>query len=90
MIQVLLCITNNSIKHQSFVYIQENYQTVLFLTIQFSLGDLLALILNVHNLKIRPYQVLQLPVRVYIGAIAMKGYFRFLKSQRLEPRSQII
>ena len=34
--QVLACITNNSIKHQSFVYIQLNDQTVLFLTIQFT------------------------------------------------------
>ena len=33
--QVLLCITNNSIKHQSFVYTQLNDQTILFLTIQF-------------------------------------------------------
>ena len=31
--RVLLCITNNLIKHQSFVYIQ----IVLFLTIQFKL-----------------------------------------------------
>ena len=29
--QVLLCITNNSIKYQSFVYTQLNDQTVLFL-----------------------------------------------------------
>ena len=36
-LQVLLCITNNSIKHQSFVYTQLNDQTVLFLTIQFSI-----------------------------------------------------
>ena len=35
--QVLLCITNNSIKHQSLVYIQLNDQTVLFLIIQFSM-----------------------------------------------------
>ena len=31
--QVLLYITSNSIKHQSFVYTQLNDQTVLFLTI---------------------------------------------------------
>ena len=36
--QVLLCITNNSIKHQSFVYTQLNNQTVLFQTIQFSMS----------------------------------------------------
>ena len=37
--QVLLCITNNSIKHQSFVYTPLNDQTVLFLTIQFSMSQ---------------------------------------------------
>ena len=36
--QVLLYITNNSIKHQSFIYTQLNYKTVLFLTIQFSIS----------------------------------------------------
>ena len=38
--QVLLCITNNSIKYQSSVYTQLNDQTVLFLTIQFSISHL--------------------------------------------------
>ena len=38
--QVLLCITNNLIKHQSFVYMQFNDQTVLFLTIQFNISHL--------------------------------------------------
>ena len=37
-LQVLLCITNNSIKHQSFVHTQLNDQTVLFQTIQFSIS----------------------------------------------------
>ena len=32
-------ITNNSIKHLSFVYTQLNDQTVLFLTIQFSISQ---------------------------------------------------
>ena len=36
--QVLLCITNNSIKHQPSVYIQLNDQKVLFQTIQFSIS----------------------------------------------------
>ena len=36
--QELLCIINNSIKHQSFVYTQLNDQTVLLLTIQFSMS----------------------------------------------------
>ena len=34
----MLHITNNSIKHRSFVYTQLNDQTVLFLTIQFSVS----------------------------------------------------
>ena len=33
--QVLLCILNNSIKHQSFIYTELTMKTVLFLTIQF-------------------------------------------------------
>ena len=45
--QVLLCIINNSIKCQSFVYMQSNNQTVLFLTIQFSISHLFANSLNV-------------------------------------------
>ena len=36
-------ITNNSIKHQSFVYAQLNDQTVLFQTIQFNINLLLGL-----------------------------------------------
>ena len=32
------CITNNSIKHPSFVYTELNDQTILFLTIHFSLS----------------------------------------------------
>ena len=34
----MLCITNNSIKHKSFVYTQLNDQTVLFKKIQFSIS----------------------------------------------------
>ena len=47
--QVLLCISNNSIKHQSFVYAQLNDQTILFLTIRFSVNHLFALGLNVKQ-----------------------------------------
>ena len=36
--QVLLCITYNSIKYQSFVYTQLNNQTVLLQIIQFSIS----------------------------------------------------
>ena len=44
-----LCITNNSIKHQSFDYIQLDDQTVLFLTSQFGISHLFALSLNVKQ-----------------------------------------
>ena len=36
---VVLCFTNNSIKHKSFVYTRLNDQTVLFLTTQFSISQ---------------------------------------------------
>ena len=42
-------VTNNSIKHHSFVYRQLNDQTVLFLTIQFNISHLFALSLNVKK-----------------------------------------
>ena len=44
---ILLCITNNSNKHQSFIYAQLNDQTVLLLKIQFSISHLFVLSLNV-------------------------------------------
>ena len=47
--QVLVCIANNSIKHQSFVYTQLKDQTVLFVIIQFSIINLFALRLNVKQ-----------------------------------------
>ena len=47
--QVLLCITNNLIKQQLFVYTPLNDQIVLFLTIQFSLSHLFALNLNLKQ-----------------------------------------
>ena len=46
---VLLCISNISIKHQSFVYIQLNDQIVLFLTIYFSIRYFFAVSLNVKQ-----------------------------------------
>ena len=45
--QVLLCITNNSIKHQLFVYTQLNDKIILFLTLQFNVNHLFELSLNV-------------------------------------------
>ena len=40
--QVLLCISNNSIKNKSFVYTQLNDQTVQVLLIQFIISHLFA------------------------------------------------
>ena len=54
--------TNNSIKHQSFVYTQLNDQTALFLKIRFSVIHLFAHSLNSQTILIDPqirlYQVL--------------------------------
>ena len=52
---VLLWITNNSIKNNVFLYKHLNDQTVLFVTIQFSISHLLALSLNakVHSLNVK-------------------------------------
>ena len=88
--QVLLCITNNSIKHQSFVYTQVNDQTVLVQTIQFSIGHLFAHSLNVKQFNLT-FQVLSLRVRVDLGEMAMKRYSAFSKAPvLLEPPHQII
>ena len=46
---ILLCVTNNSINRQSFVYTQLNDRTVLFQTIQFSISHELELSLNVKD-----------------------------------------
>ena len=48
--QVLLCISNNLIRHQLIVYKQLDGQRVLFLTIQFNISDLFA-----HSLDIKHF-----------------------------------
>ena len=93
MVPGIVCITNNSIKHQSFVYIQLNHQTVLFLTIQFSINHLFALSLNVNSILPidRTHQVLPLLAREDLGAIVMKGYSAFPRAPVLkEPDHQIV
>ena len=80
--QLLLCITDNSIKHQSFVYTQLNDQTVLFQTIQFIISI---------QFKCQPYQVLPLRVRVVQGVMAMKLYSGSPKAPSLlKPHHQIV
>ena len=50
----MLCITYNSIKLQSFLYTQQNGQTVLFQTIQFCKSHLFIWILNVKQFYLLP------------------------------------
>ena len=74
---VLLCITNNSFKHQSFVYTQLNGQTVLFQTIQMSNNLNVKQFYSTH----KSYQVLPLRARVDLGVMAIKGTLHFPKFQ---------
>ena len=93
--QALFCTTNNSSKHQSFVYTQLNDQTVLFQTIQFSRSHFFALNLNVKIVlfdpQLGPYHVLSLRAKLNLGAMAMKGYSVFPKAPALlEPHQKIV
>ena len=45
--QELLCISNNSNKHHSFVYTQLTDQTVLFQTIQFTISQQSLMVLSI-------------------------------------------
>ena len=72
--QVLLHITNKSIKDLTFVYTQLNDQTVLFHTIPFSISYLFALSLNVKQ-----FYITALRVRVDMGAMAIKEGVRVVK-----------
>ena len=47
--QEMLSNTNNSIKHQLFVYTRLNDQTVLFQTIQFNISHLFTVCINVKQ-----------------------------------------
>ena len=88
--KVLLCITNNSIKLQSFVYTQLNNQTVLFLTIQFGMSFVCTQF-KCQTCSIWPIDRTlsgaTTPTWVDLGAMAMKGYSTFPKAKTLpEPR----
>ena len=90
----MMMMMNSSIKYQSFVYIQLNGQTVLFLTIQLSISRLLSQFkcqTVLFDPLIGPYQVLPLRVRVDIGTMAIKEYSTFPKPPALqEPHHQIV
>ena len=57
--QVMLYLTNNSIKHQSFVNIQLNDKTALIQAIQLSISHLFTLNLNVkeHSLNVQQFPI---------------------------------
>ena len=88
--QELLTITNNSIKNQSFVYIQLNDQTLLFQPSQSSISFVCfqfkcqAVLFDPY---IGPYQVLPLQARVDLGVMAMKGYSTFPQSSSITGTS---
>ena len=91
---MLLSITNNSIKHQSFLYSQLNDQTVLFLTSLFS-TSFVFIQLKCPTLLLdplgEPYQVLPLWARVDLGVMTMKEYSAFPKATPLlKPYRQVI
>ena len=76
--QALLCITNNSIKHQSFVNTQLKDQTILFLTILFIISHLFA---HRYNVKQFYWTHRKDPIRFYhwakVDLGAIQGYFPF-------------
>ena len=61
---------NSSIKHQLFVYIQLNDQTVLFQTIQFSMSTQFKCQTSIWPID----KTLPLRARVDLGVIAMMKY----------------
>ena len=86
MLRLLLCITNNSIKHQSFIYTYLNNSVKYkpFGCTHFKCQIVL------FNPELGPYHVLPHRVRMDLGARAMKGYFAFPKAHLLlEPHQQI-
>ena len=64
-----LCITNNSMKHQSFVCTQLNDQTVLFLTIQITISRFFVYRLNVKQFHLTHKSV---PVKEWIIPFTLK------------------
>ena len=86
---MLLYITRNSIKHQSFVYTQLNVKNVRFQTIQFSIVTLYKCETVLFDPLIELYQVIPQWVIVDLGAMAMKGYSTFLKGQELLKPHQL-
>ena len=86
--KVLLFNTNNSSKHQSFVYKQLNDQIILFLKIQFSISFFFLRAVQISNSSIWPidgtFQVLWLRVsvdhRAIVRASPYSSKFRHYRS----------
>ena len=70
--QVLLCITNKSIKNHTFFYTQLNDQRVLFQTIQFNISTQFKCQAVLFDPLIGPYQVLSIWAKVNLGVMALK------------------
>ena len=82
----MLYITNNSIKHQSFVHTQLNDQTVLFLNIQYSISQLFALNLNIKQfirLIDRTLPGATASSQSDLGMMAVNGHSTFPKAPTL-------
>ena len=75
---------------QSFVYAQLNVKPALFQTIRFSISTQFKSQAVLFDPQVRRYQVLLHWGRMYLGAIAMKGYSTFPKAPTLlRPHHQI-
>ena len=88
-----VCIANNSIKHESFVYTQLNDQTVLFRTIQFSTSHLFVLSLNVKQfyLSIR-LEIIEIYLKTIIykkGAIYLENRVHYNQISALSNRLRV-
>ena len=93
--QVLICISNNSFKHKSFVYTQLDDLTVLFQTIQFSISHFFTFMFKCQTLLFDsltgPYRVPPFWVSVDMGTLALKGPSTFPKvPSLLKPHHQIV
>ena len=90
----MLCITNNSIKHQSFVCTQLNGLIVLLLTIQFSILFVCTQFkcqIGLFGPWLGHFQVLPFRARVDQGAMAMKRHSAFPNAPALlELHHQVV
>ena len=85
--EVLLCIANNPIKLQSFIYTELNFKTVLFQKIQFCVSTRFSSIWSIDRTLSGAKTLRQRDLET----MAMKGFSAFLKSPiLLEPHHHIV